>query len=361
MNKLSHTFYKDGGYSIGETGSDKYITGIGYIYWAKTKHFAVGRFKSGKQYGWVLDNNSSDGGTDVTYFTKYKNGTKLPGVCLESEKEVLDIYEVNKNGGFEGYDFLVWDDDTWRYQYYDESSGTKAIQFYTDTNELKMTYRVDDNNVWETVIGKGKIKDFGVPFQRYKFKTFTNCEFEDKGDEVRADGNGPCIKYVGNETKVITRENDETKGLYYADGPNHVCFAPIIKNKLDGVLFYIFKDTSDWKYIVFNKGDVEPICVFWYRKTCDLQVRKYCYDDPQTYDLIKIDKDFNVKFYKEFNYDTKKYKSVVEYDYDEIYLKDNKAKVEEEEEKPKTKTTKVKKATKDSDDDWKDKFRDLFK
>jgi len=31
MNKLKHTFYNDGGYSIGETGDDKYITGIGYI------------------------------------------------------------------------------------------------------------------------------------------------------------------------------------------------------------------------------------------------------------------------------------------------------------------------------------------
>jgi len=274
----------------------------------------------------------------------------------------LDIYEVNQDGDFEGYDFLIWDDDTWRYQYYDKSGKTKAIQFYADTNELKMTYRVDDENVWETTIGKGKIKDFGVPFEHYKYKTYAKCDFEDKGDEVEADGTGPCIRNFGKETRIITREKGVANGLYYADGANHVCFAPMANNKIHGALFYIYKDTSDWKYIVYNKGDLEPICVFWYRKTCQLQIRKYCYDDPQTYDLISIDKDFNVKFYKEFNYDTKKYKSVVEYDYDELYLKDNHGEVEEEEEeKPKTQTTKTKKVTKDSEEDWSDKLRDLFK
>jgi len=358
MSKITFIEYQDG-YSIGEIDSDDYITGFGYAYWSDDNEFAIGKFISSEKNGWILSNGDADGNYDRTYLSRWKNDNPVDGISMASTDDTLWICETDKNGDYCGYQFTIFKDGSWRYEYIGDES--KAVSYDTDEDSLNMVYLKDGDIVWKQTIAKDKVEEFGLSFQYFEPKAYKNPTFKVEDDRVVPEGAGPgFIRDEENDTITIMNiEKGKANGVSYFDTADHVLISQISNGKNDGGCLMVDKNTYWYKYVYINKGVQEPMEVLWFPDTCALEVRKLCYEDKDRYDLIQIDKDFNVLIVEGYSAKENNLISKKSFDFDNVY--EGKEVEEDEEEiveKPKTKKVK---SEEDSDDDWTNKFKDLFK
>jgi len=350
----------DNGYSIGELDSDSYITGFGYSYWLDNDEFAIGEFNSDKKEGWILSNGDVDGNYDRMYLSRWRNDKQVDGIAMMSTDDTLWICETDKNGDYCGYQFTIWKDGSWRYEYNDEES--RAILYDTDDDTLAMTYLKDGDSVWKQIIAKDKVEEFGVSFQYFEPVTYKNVKFKVGKDRVVPIGNGPGFvrDEEHNTTTIMNIENGKANGVSYFDANGHVLISQISNGKNNGGCLMVQKNTCWYKYMYINNGVQEQVEVLWFPDTCALEVRKFCYEDKNRYDLIQIDKDFNVLIVEGYSGEENNLIWKKSFDFDEVYEgKEVEEDEEEIEEKPISRKTSSK--NKNSADDWIGKFKDLFK
>jgi len=397
MRDFNYYIYSDGSYSIGEIGSDNYVTGLGYIFWQSSQRFAIGAFESSSREGWILANGDSDGNEDTIYLSRWESKHMTDGVAVISKKDILKFVQTTDEGTYEGMSFVIWPDGGWRYKYEDETGDTRFVEYLPKEQGLVIGYMENAKTTWyKTILTSKQISDFGVPFHHFHQDVNPDITEFIVGDGFVApdnETNGPSIIEDDGITTIGYVKNGKLNGMAYVDSDDTVAISQEKNGNTEGGYFSIRKSDYSYLYNFYLKGLKWPTSVHWFGDDGAIEIRRFVYKNKNQYDYIQIDNKFNVVFAK--GYDTSKKASIdlLSFDYEKEYKSnDNKGKTSQEEDDeevvdeakadkeiaatprprpkplPKTKAdsgtkkvTKTKKSDDEDDDDWTDAFKGLFK
>jgi len=392
MRDFNYYIYSDGGYAIGEIGSDNYVTGFGYIYWQSSGRFAVGEFTSSSRDGWILANGDIDGNEDTVYFSRWEDKHMSDGVAMISKKDILKIVQTTEEGTYEGMSFIIWPDGGWRYRYEDETGDTRFVEYVPKSQQLVIGYMEEAKTTWyKIILTSEQISDFCVPFHHFNQDANPDItEFAVGNDFVQPDDDidGPSIIEEDGAITIGYLENNKPNGISYTDNGDTVSISQDVNGGTEGGWFEINKNNYSYVYRYILKGLKWPISVHWFSDDGTIEIRRFMYKDQKHYDYIQIDNQFNVVFATDYSIDKKASADLLAFDYEKEYKSKDEETFQEEDEEvvdeekadkeiaatprprpkplPTTKkgssTKKVTKAKKSDDvEDWTNALKGLFK